>query len=135
MNWFISLLTEQSVAHTLLIISLVISFGLAIGEINPSSSLNTVFRELFSGMLTGLIVGIITGLVGIGFQDAQFGLILFVSMFLSILTGSIYGTFIPVICEKINIDPALAAGPFVLILTDGTALLIYLAIATKFLIH
>lgn len=53
MNWFITLLTEQSVAHTLLIASLVISFGLAIGEIPFFKIKLGIAGVLFSGLAFG----------------------------------------------------------------------------------
>jgi magnesium transporter len=37
---------------------------------------------------------------------------------------------VPLFCEKLGIDPALAAGPFITMLNDITCLTIYLATAT-----
>ncbi|NOR70066.1 MAG: putative transporter [Methylomarinum sp.] len=76
MNWFINLLTEQSVAHTLLIISLVISFGLAFGEIP--------FFKIKLGIAGVLFSGLAFGHFGITIDPhimhflREFGLILFV---------------------------------------------------------
>lgn len=76
MNWFITLLTEQSVAHTLLVISLVISFGLALGEIP--------FFKIKMGIAGVLFSGLAFGHFGISIDPhimhflREFGLILFV---------------------------------------------------------
>lgn len=76
MNWFINLLTEQSVAHTLLIISLVISTGLAFGEIP--------FFKIKLGIAGVLFSGLAFGHFGITIDShimhflREFGLILFV---------------------------------------------------------
>ena len=76
MHWFINLLTEQSVAHTLLIISLVISFGLALGEIP--------FFKIKLGIAGVLFSGLAFGHFGITIDShimhflREFGLILFV---------------------------------------------------------
>ncbi len=53
MEWFIDLLTEQSVAHTLLIISLVVSVGLAFGEIPFFNIKLGIAGVLFSGLAFG----------------------------------------------------------------------------------
>ncbi len=53
MNWIVNLLTEQSVAHTLLIISLVISIGLAFGEIPFFKIKLGIAGVLFSGLAFG----------------------------------------------------------------------------------
>lgn len=76
MDWFINLLTEQSVAHTLLIISLVISTGLAFGEIP--------FFKIKLGIAGVLFSGLAFGHFGITIDShimhflREFGLILFV---------------------------------------------------------
>jgi putative transport protein len=76
MNWFIDLLTESSVAHTLLIISLVISFGLALGEIPFFKIKLGIAGVLFSGLAFGHFG--ITIAPHIMHFLREFGLILFV---------------------------------------------------------
>lgn len=76
MNWFITLLTEQSVAHTLLIISLVISAGLALGEIPFFKIKLGIAGVLFSGLAFGHFA--ITIDPHIMHFLREFGLILFV---------------------------------------------------------
>ncbi len=76
MDWFIKLLTEDSVAHTLLVISLVISFGLALGEIP--------FFKIKMGIACVLFSGLAFGHFGMTIDPhimhflREFGLILFV---------------------------------------------------------
>ncbi len=76
MNWFINLLIEPSVAHTLLIISLVISVGLAIGEIPFFKIKLGIAGVLFSGIAFGHFA--ITIDPHIMHFLREFGLILFV---------------------------------------------------------
>ncbi|MCK5831883.1 MAG: putative transporter [Methylococcales bacterium] len=76
MNWFITLLTDQSVAHTLLIISLVISSGLALGEIPFFKIKLGIAGVLFSGLAFGHFA--ITIDPHIMHFLREFGLILFV---------------------------------------------------------
>jgi len=76
MDWFITLLTEQSVAHTLLVIGLVISTGLALGEIP--------FFKIKLGIAGVLFSGLAFGHFGVTIDPhimhflREFGLILFV---------------------------------------------------------
>ncbi|MFK5949050.1 MAG: putative transporter [Methylococcales bacterium] len=76
MDWFIKLLTGDSVAHTLLVISLVISFGLAIGEIPIFKIKLGIAGVLFSGLAFGHFGMSIDGHI-LHFLR-EFGLILFV---------------------------------------------------------
>jgi len=76
MDWFINLLTEESVAHTLLVISLVISVGLALGEIPFFKIKLGIAGVLFSGLAFGHFGMTIDGHIMHFLRE--FGLILFV---------------------------------------------------------
>lgn len=76
MDWFINLLTGHSVAHTLLVISLVISLGLALGEIPFFKIKLGIAGVLFSGLAFGHFGMTIDGHIMHFLRE--FGLILFV---------------------------------------------------------
>jgi len=76
MDWFINLLTGDSVAHTLLVISLVISVGLALGEIPIFKIKMGIAGVLFSGLAFGHFGMTIDGHIMHFLRE--FGLILFV---------------------------------------------------------
>jgi len=76
MDWFINLLTGDSVAHTLLVISLVISVGLALGEIPFFKIKMGIAGVLFSGLAFGHFGMTIDGHIMHFLRE--FGLILFV---------------------------------------------------------
>ena len=52
-----------------------------------------------------------------------------IALFSVIIFASIFGTFVPLILDKLKIDPALATGPFITTVNDIMGLLIYLSIA------
>ena len=76
MDWFINLLTGDSVAHTLLVISLVIAIGLALGEIPFFKIKLGIAGVLFSGLAFGHFGMTIDGHIMHFLRE--FGLILFV---------------------------------------------------------
>ena len=51
------------------------------------------------------------------------------SIFIVVLIAAIFGTLVPLVLEKIKIDPALATGPFVTTTNDILGLSIYFFIA------
>ncbi len=55
-----------------------------------------------------------------------------ISLFIVIVFASIFGTFIPLLLDKLKIDPALATGPFITTMNDILGLLIYLGIGKMF---
>jgi magnesium transporter len=54
------------------------------------------------------------------------------SLFIVILFASMFGTMIPLILNKIKIDPALATGPFITTMNDILGLIIYMLVSHSF---
>ncbi len=89
-------------------------------------------RELQAASLLGLACGALVGLVSIAWLgDARFAVVLGATMTLTVSTASALAVAIPGIFRRIGIDPALAAAPLTLAVTDNLTLLAYLAIASR----
>jgi magnesium transporter len=54
-------------------------------------------------------------------------------MVIIVLSSGFIGAGVPLLLNKLNIDPALATGPFVTTLNDILSLFIYLGLITLFL--
>jgi hypothetical protein len=65
-----------------------------------------------------------------GWQDPILGLIVGISMFLSIISAVLISTGFPFVFKKINLDPAIASGPFATMISDVVTVTIYFTIAT-----
>ncbi|MBR1543418.1 MAG: magnesium transporter [Muribaculaceae bacterium] len=50
------------------------------------------------------------------------------SLFCVILFASVFGSFVPIMLEKMKIDPAIATGPFVTVTNDIVGMIIYMSI-------
>jgi len=61
--------------------------------------------------------------------DILMGITIGVSIFIVVIIAAIFGTLVPLVLEKIKIDPALATGPFVTTSNDILGLSIYFLIA------
>jgi magnesium transporter len=71
--------------------------------------------------------------VGIWLHDYGLGSIVALSLVLIILNSGFIGAAVPLALKRLNIDPALATGPFVTTTNDIFSLLIYLGLVTAFL--
>lgn len=60
-------------------------------------------------------------------------LIVAVSMGVTLIITGILGSFIPILFDRINIDPAVASGPLITTLNDIISVIIYFSIASLFL--
>jgi magnesium transporter len=58
------------------------------------------------------------------------GIVIGLSMFLSIIVAVLVATFLPLMLRKLKLDPAVATGPFATVITDILTLAIYFGVAS-----
>lgn len=108
--------------------------GLATGDISLVHIGKRLWMEMRVAMVNGVICGIILGaIVGVWLSDYGLGSVVAFSLMLIVLNSGFIGAAVPLVLKKWNIDPALAAGPFVTTSNDILSLLIYLGLVTLFL--
>ena len=116
--------------------STIIVRGLATGEITYDDAGQRIAKELGVALLNGAMLGLILTLIIWFWQkELEISLVISFSLLVVILVSSIIGVAAPLMLKKINIDPALAMGPFVTISNDILGVFIYLSIATVLLVH
>jgi magnesium transporter len=92
------------------------------------------FREMKVGFIMGIIVGLgIAILAHIVVGKPILGLIVGMSMFVTMTLASITGIGIPKLFHYIGIDPAISSNPFITTTQDITGLFIYFGLATLML--
>ena len=99
------------------------------------SLMNRLFKEILLSLFNGLALAlllIIGGVLLLGI-DFWFGLTVGVSLVSVIIIASLIGTFVPIILDRMNIDPAMATGPFITTSNDIFGILIYFTIAKAIL--
>jgi magnesium transporter len=108
--------------------------GLANNNLQSNNISNKLIREFGVGLLNGIICSIIILFVTIilGFSFAL-SITVSISLLSVIIFAAIFGTFIPLILNKNNIDPALATGPFITTVNDILGLIIYFSIGQAIL--
>ena len=108
--------------------------GLATGDIGLVNIGRRLWMELRVAFINGIICGGILGvIVGVWVGDYRLGIIVNTALFLIIALSGIIGAAVPLALKRLNVDPALAAGPFVTTSNDILSLLIYLGLTTIFL--
>ena len=108
--------------------------GIATGDIAEQSKMKLLVREAGTGLITGIVCAVFS--VGIVFfiqHDLLLGLLVGTAIFGSIFVATLSGSFIPLLIHRMNIDPAVASGPFITTLNDIISILIYLGLASMFL--
>ncbi|WP_059106104.1 magnesium transporter [Shouchella shacheensis] len=108
--------------------------GLALGTINKKGVGKMIRREFGTGVMLGLICMLVLGIT-VTFIHGNWLLafIVGVSIFLTLSIATIVGATVPLIINKLKLDPAIASGPFITTVNDILGLLIYFSIATALL--
>lgn len=108
--------------------------GIATGELNKQSHFSMLVKEAGTGLLIGGVCGsLVTAIVFIWQQQFFLGLLIGFSLFCTLIVATIAGAFIPLVMEKLNVDPAVASGPFISTINDLISILIYFGMATVFM--
>ena len=112
--------------------STIIVRGMATGRIEIGNELMVLVKELKVGLILGMLYGVLLGLfANLKFidTDPMLGLVVGLSIACSMLIAVTVGSFTPLILRKLDIDPAIATGPFVTTSIDILGVLFYFAIA------
>ena len=108
--------------------------GLATGDISLVNIGRRLLVEIKVAIFNGAVCGILLGcVVGVWVSDYGLGAVVTLSMVTIIFASGFIGAAIPLVFRRLNIDPALATGPFVTTSNDILSLVIYLGLVTLFL--
>ena len=92
-------------------------------------------REVLVGLINGLIFAVVMGIIGVvWFGGPELGYVIAAAMVINLVVAGLAGTVIPVILDRIGVDPALASGAFVTTVTDVVGFFAFLGLAVVVLL-
>ncbi|MGE5842535.1 MAG: magnesium transporter [Deltaproteobacteria bacterium] len=113
--------------------STVVVRGLATGDIRLVSIGKRLWLELRAALINGFIVASLLGvIVAFWLADYRLGFVVALAMMCVVLNAGFVGSAVPLVMNRLNIDPALATGPFISTSNDIFGLLIYLGLVTAY---
>jgi magnesium transporter len=107
--------------------------ALATGDIREGQWLKALLREIGIGLLLGITMGLASWVLGFFKGDSRIALIVSLAMVCIVIVSSILGVILPVILQRLRIDPAVASNPLIASVMDIVGLLIYFNIAAAIL--
>jgi len=109
--------------------------ALATRDLTNANALRVVMREVGAGVISGLGFALIMALVAyFWFGMPVLALVLAIAMVINLVVAALSGILIPLVMEKLGIDPALASGTFVTTVTDVVGFFVFLGLAAHFLL-
>jgi magnesium transporter len=114
----------------------VITRAIALGEIEFSSGLRAIGKEMWVGLIVGSVAGVLSGAVAYGlYGNPYMGLVLLLAMSVTMVMASLVGAAVPLILKALGQDPALGSGILVTFAGDALGFFTFLGIATTLLHH
>lgn len=112
----------------------IVTRSLALGDLPPAAGRRAVVRQLAVGVTIGAVVGLLTAVAAwIWRGDPMIGLVLFLSMVITMAVAGFAGAAVPLLLRSLSQDPALGSGVLVTTFTDVCGFLSFLGIATLLL--
>ena len=118
--------------------STIIVRSIAIGEVGIKDTWRVLWREFSTGALLGTTYGMLLG--GFAYLFSQFRefawklpLVVALAVFVNMVIAATVGTIIPMFFKRVDIDPAVATGPFVTTAIDVIGIFTYFLFANLFL--
>ena len=109
--------------------------ALATRDLTTANMWRVIRREVLVGLINGGIFAVVMGIVGIvWFGSPMLGAVIAVAMVINMVVAGFAGTGIPVLLEKMGVDPALASGAFVTTVTDVVGFFAFLGLAAMWLL-
>ncbi len=109
--------------------------GLALDQIAKSNVRWLTVKELLVGALNGAAWSlVVAGVAYLWFGDAGLAVIIAVAMMLNLLAAALAGVTIPLLLQRMGIDPALSGAVILTTVTDVIGFLSFLGLASLFLL-
>ncbi len=110
--------------------------GLALETIEDGGFWRMIRREFSTGFMIGMIcMVLITIMITILYGNWMLALIVGISILCTFGISAVIGSTIPLLINKLKLDPAIASGPFITTVNDIVGLLIYFSIATSLMTY
>ncbi|GLR05699.1 magnesium transporter MgtE [Vibrio hyugaensis] len=105
--------------------------AMALNQITPGNRFALLKNELGIGSLNGLLWAlIIGGLAGLWFQSTVLGGTIALAIIVNIITAALFGVLIPIVLDKLKLDPALAGSVILTTVTDVVGFFAFLGTAS-----
>jgi magnesium transporter len=109
--------------------------GMALGQISKENTFDLLRKEIGISLLNGVLLGALVGLFAFVFyRDLPLAVLIATAMMLTLIIAAVLGFSVPLLLKKIGRDPALGSSVLQTATTDSLAFLVFLGMATIFLL-
>ena len=108
---------------------------MALGDIEGSDARKTIYKEIVISLANGFIFALIIGIVAyFWFHIPLLGVVIALSMIINLISAGFFGSVIPLILQKMDIDPAIGSTVLLTTVTDVVGFFSFLGLASIILL-
>ncbi|MBT0586838.1 magnesium transporter [Alteromonas oceanisediminis] len=109
--------------------------GLALKQVNAANIKALIRKEFKVGAVNGVIWAVVVGVIAFfWFANPLLGVVIALAILLNIIAAAVAGVFLPVLLEKLKIDPALSGSVILTTVTDIVGFVAFLGLGSLFLL-
>ena len=109
--------------------------AIATKDLTGSNVWRVVRREVLVGLINGLVFAVVMGVIGmVWFGSPLLGAVIATAMVINLVVAGLAGIMVPVVLDRMDVDPALASGAFVTTVTDVVGFFAFLGLAAVVLL-
>ncbi len=109
--------------------------GLALDQITVGNRFWLARKEILVGIINGLLWALVVAFIAwLWFQDTGISLVIAAAIVINLIAAAASGVAIPLILQRLNIDPALSGAVVLTTITDVVGFMSFLGLATYFLL-
>ncbi len=103
--------------------------------IPPHKAFPVILKEVVTGAINGLMIGALASIIAIAsHSNPIIGLVIFLAMFSNLTIAGLAGSFVPIVLERLGVDPAVASSILITAFTDIIGYILLFGLATKILL-
>lgn len=104
--------------------------ALATRELDSYNVHRIIVREGTVGLINGVLFAVVIGLVtAMWFGNVALSIVIAIAMIINMFSAGLAGILIPIVLDKLKVDPAIASGVFVTTVTDVVGFFAFLGLA------
>jgi magnesium transporter len=109
--------------------------GIALGHLSAKNMRWLLSKEMAVSVINSAVWALVVAAIAwVWFGSVDIALIIAVAITINLLAASLSGALLPLLLERLGIDPALAGGVILTTVTDVVGFLAFLGLATLFLV-
>ncbi len=122
--------------------SVTIIRGISLGDIKFKNMCRVLWKELRVSLICGVVLSVVN-ILKIWILDIKIlgssasiyvAVVISLTLFFTVIAAKLVGSVLPLLADKIGLDPAVVASPFITTIVDAISLLIYFALASAILL-